>query len=59
MKKCKDCGKEIANSATACPNCGGKTSNANITLAVMGIIIAAFLLLRLLSAYYSSQVVPL
>lgn len=27
--KCKECGKEISDQATTCPNCGAKTETAN------------------------------
>ena len=28
--KCRECGKEISSSATACPNCGCRTKNATL-----------------------------
>ncbi len=29
--KCKECGKEISNTAISCPNCGAKNKNNNET----------------------------
>jgi len=33
MVKCKECGKEISDTAKACPHCGAKRISKNINLA--------------------------
>lgn len=30
LKKCKECGKEISDSAKACPHCGAKSTATKI-----------------------------
>ncbi len=41
--KCKECGKEISDQATTCPNCGAKTESANNSINWFGVIIGIIL----------------
>ena len=46
LKKCKTCGKEIANSAQTCPHCGAKLRTGLVegVVAVILIIIVLYVL---------------
>jgi RNA polymerase subunit RPABC4/transcription elongation factor Spt4 len=46
MKTCKDCGKEISNTARRCPNCGAyHWSDGRIALAIfMGVFLLIFII---------------
>ena len=37
--KCKECGKDISDQATSCPNCGAKMKNTNYIRIIIGIVL--------------------
>ncbi len=43
MKKCKNCEKEVSNSAKVCPNCGQKLKKPIVLYAILGIIALAII----------------
>ena len=40
--KCSECGKEISDTATACPNCGSRNTPVNISIRRTGKIFGTF-----------------
>lgn len=47
LVKCKECGKEISDQATSCPNCGcpiAKNKNDNTIIKILFLIIGIILL---------------